>query len=311
MALISMLKKHGMMGTFKEKLSTRTILYDAASVAINGTDKTSLELVRLGEINRASKKMEQKYRTLINRRLDDMPELIPIDTLPVWTMWLQGEKEAPQIVKATLQSIKDNYPNVCIITEANFAKYVSLPSSILKKWHSKKISNAHFSDIIRTELLIKYGGTWIDSTTFVYERSANFEHKISSSPLFFFQNLRPGSMGNAIFMSSWFISSVPNEPSLVRLKELLYQYWYDNNTLSDYFLFHIFLHLIFKSHPNELKQVPKVPNSLPLQMMYELNNELSNQEIEKIFNDFPIQKLTYKNLSNNSRAVHYKLSNRE
>ncbi|WP_369347176.1 capsular polysaccharide synthesis protein [Amylolactobacillus amylophilus] len=29
-----------------------------------------------------------------------------MDTLPVWTMWLQGEESAPAIVKSSLRSIK-------------------------------------------------------------------------------------------------------------------------------------------------------------------------------------------------------------
>ncbi len=52
--------------------------------------------------------------------------------------------------------------------------------------------------------------------------------------------MRPGSTGNAIFLSSWFIVSVPNEPSLIRLRELLYEYWNDYGVLKDYYLFHIF-----------------------------------------------------------------------
>ena len=311
MALFSSLKKHGIWSTLREKIQTGNMFYDIGSAALNGTSKTSLELIRLGEINRVSQKIERRYRKLINKPLAKVIDVPSLENLPVWTMWLQGEEQAPALVQRTINSIKKNYKNVEVVTEDNFSDFINLPDEIIAKWHSKVISNAHFSDIVRTELLIKYGGTWIDSTTYVHNRCIWLDQEINNSSLFFFQNMRPGGMGNAIFLSSWFITAIPNEPSLLRLRELLYSYWQENDKLKDYFLFHIFWHLIFKAHPAELRQVPKVPNSLPLQMMYELNNELSDQEIEKIFKDFPIQKLTYKKLSNNSAAVHFKLTNRD
>ncbi len=54
---------------------------------------------------------------------------------------------------------------------------MNIPNSIVSKWKSNVISDTHFSDIIRTELLIKYGGTWIDSTVYVNNKCEWFEKK--------------------------------------------------------------------------------------------------------------------------------------
>jgi len=43
---------------------------------------------------------------------------------------------------------------------------VELPGYIVEKWEKGRIPAAMFSDLLRVELLIKYGGTWIDSTVF-------------------------------------------------------------------------------------------------------------------------------------------------
>lgn len=307
MSLYSSLKKQGIFNVFVEKIKTHNLIYDFGEVLLNGTGKTSLELTRLGEINKATNKMNKQYKWLIDKPLEAQNRNLSIESLPVWTMWLQGETMAPLIVKKTILSIKSNYKNVVVITKENFKNYVSIPQEIVHKWEQGLISNTHFSDIVRTELLIEFGGTWIDATVFISRRSKWLDSKIDNRPLFFFQNLRPGSMGNAIFLSSWFITAVPNEPSLVRVRDLLYSYWHTNNQLSDYFLFHIFWHLVLKAHPEVLEEVPKVPNSLPLELMYELNKPLSPKQIKEIFDEFPMQKLTYKNLLNVPNAAYKKI----
>ncbi|WP_125768033.1 capsular polysaccharide synthesis protein [Lapidilactobacillus wuchangensis] len=310
MALFSSLKKNGFRKTLNDKISSGNILYDFISVVLNGTSKTSLELIRLGEINRVSRKIGKKYKKIIETPLADQSWTGNISDLPVWTMWLQGENNAPEMVATTLRSIKNNYSNVIVIDQNNFRDFITIPQYIVAKWKQGKISDAHFSDIIRTNLLVEYGGTWIDSTTYISKQSSWLNKKIENEPLFFFQNMRPGSMGNSIFLSSWFITARPNEPSLLRLRELLNDYWKRNNHLKDYFLFHIFWHLIFNAHPQVFRKIPKVPNSLPLQLMYELNNQLSENEINEILTNFPIQKLTYKNLSSDLNSTYFKIVNR-
>lgn len=300
--LIEMLKKHGASKTIVEKVRSGTFFYDVVSTLINGTDKTSLELTRLGEINRAKKKLKKKYWSQIVKPLPKYDSLTNSDY--VWTLWLQGEAQAPAIVKTALSSIKRVYSQVVVLDGDNFQHYAKLPDFIIQKWHSGEISNAHFSDILRTELLVEHGGIWIDSTALISHKSDWLDNQIADVPLFFFQNLRPGSMGNAIFLSSWFIKAQKGEPTLIRLRELLYEYWNTSHKAVDYFIYHILWHLIFEAHPENLRSIPRVSNSLPLEMMYRLNDSMNLEEIREIFTRFPIQKVTYKSLSENPNAAH-------
>lgn len=50
-------------------------------------------------------------------------------------MWWQGYNNAPNLVKACINSVKINNKNhnVIIITQENFKDYVMLPNFILKK----------------------------------------------------------------------------------------------------------------------------------------------------------------------------------
>ncbi len=91
--------------------------------------------------------------------------------IPVWICWWQGKEEAPELVRLCMDSIIKNIPKekavVRLITFENCLKYVSFTDVILDKYREGKISLTHLSDILRAELLFRYGGMWIDATYYV------------------------------------------------------------------------------------------------------------------------------------------------
>lgn len=108
--------------------------------------------------------MKRKYKALLNAPLETNKSESTGDF--VWTSWLQGENAAPKIVKKAINSIRKNFKNkkVIVIDKDNMDDYVKLPVWIMEKWQKGIISNAHFSDILRTYLLLEYGGIWVDAT---------------------------------------------------------------------------------------------------------------------------------------------------
>ena len=84
----------------------------------------------------------------------------------VWIFWYQGIENAPFLVKSTIKSIKTIMKNkeVIILTKDNLNEYVSLPDYIEKKFQKGQITMAHYSDLLRIELLTTLGGLWVDST---------------------------------------------------------------------------------------------------------------------------------------------------
>ena len=119
----------------------------------------------------------------------------------IWVCWFQGLENAPFIVKQCIASIKRHAGGrkVVVITEQNLADYVTFPSFILRLREKGKISNAHYSDLLRLELLIKYGGIWIDATCYLTDSI------ISYNGIFMYQTGRVSS-NTIICASSWFIS---------------------------------------------------------------------------------------------------------
>ncbi len=50
-----------------------------------------------------------------------------------------------------------------LITADNYTDYVEMDSIIVEKWKKGIINNTKFSNSLRLELLVKYGGIWIDN----------------------------------------------------------------------------------------------------------------------------------------------------
>lgn len=92
----------------------------------------------------------------------------PIQSGPViaWSMWWQGPKDAPDVIKACWESKRRNLPeNVkqIVITKDNYKNFIELPDYIMQKVSNGDIRLTHLSDIIRATLLYKYGGIWMDA----------------------------------------------------------------------------------------------------------------------------------------------------
>lgn len=179
----------------------------------------------------------------------------------IWFSWLQGLKDAPELVRMCLTKMHQVYPEkkIMVVTASNFNNFVNIPDLILKKWEKGNISNTHFSDILRTELLIKFGGTWIDSTVLCNERAC--ESIYFKTPLFFYSAIQRND--DAIAGSSWFITSGKSNPVLLLTRELLYNYWAHHMTIDNYFIFHICFKISLESYSCISKNVPTISNVPP------------------------------------------------
>ena len=99
----------------------------------------------------------------------DLPESDEHLRNKIWICWWQGIDNAPEIVKACVDSIKryaGKYEVICI-TEENYKDYVTFPKWVKEKRKQNIISRTIYSDLLRMNLLATYGGIWIDSTFFV------------------------------------------------------------------------------------------------------------------------------------------------
>lgn len=210
----------------------------------------------------------------------------------IWFLWLQGLDSAPAIVKKCYTAIIDKLKDykIILLTADNIYDYVSLPDFILKKWEKGLITNTHFSDILRLDLLITYGGIWMDSTVLLMD--AKIPKQIEEADLFYFQVLQPGY--SLVNMSSWFMAAKPNNPMLCFARECIYSYWKKNNRLYNYFLLHYCITLAAEIFPEIYNNIPKYSSAPPHILQSELFDAYNEDRFAEISCMCFVQKLTYK-----------------
>lgn len=211
----------------------------------------------------------------------------------IWICWFQGIENAPELVqKCVNNNIRklEGYKKV-ILTSDNFAEYVDINPLILEKWRSGIISNTAFSNILRLEILIKYGGIWMDST--VLFTGNKFPDYVMNYPIFMFSSWK-WITGDIRPISTWFISAQKGHPFLQAVLDCLYKYWTDKDELVTYFIFHMFFSMVIERYPIMYSQFTRISNVPPHYMQFELQNKYSEQRFKELTDMSSIHKLTYK-----------------
>lgn len=273
------------------------LLFALVQTALQGFSKKSLEIVRLSVDNRLLNKMRKKYRLFIRDYMQNQaqkPALPREQSNKVWVCWFQGMENAPTIVKRCYASLQENLTDrdIVLITKDNYTEYVQFPDYIQRKATEGLIPSAHFSDLLRLELLTRYGGTWIDATVFCSGK--NIPAYMLDSDLFLFQTLKPGLDGHPTCISNWFITARSNDPLLLLTLTLLYDYWKKYDKLVDYFVFHDFFQLAIEAYPEEWARVVPFSNSVPHILLLRLFQQYDEATWEAVKEMTPFHKMTYK-----------------
>ena len=270
------------------------LLFAMVQTLLNGFSKKSLEIVRLAVNNKILSKLRKKYRGTIAEFKQNYRPAERRSSNKVWVCWLQGMENAPALVQRCYRSLQENLKDrqIILLTEENYRDYVTLPDYICRKAEAGIIPKAQFSDLLRLELLIKHGGTWIDAT--VLCTGGNIPPYMLSSELFMFQTLKPGLDGQPTCISNWFITAHTAHPLLELTQALLYAYWEKHDKLVDYFIFHDFFQLAIEAYPEEWAKVVPFSNSTPHILLLRLFEEYDAQVWESVKQMTPFHKLTYK-----------------
>ncbi len=212
---------------------------------------------------------------------------------PIWVFWYQGYNDAPDLVKLCLKSIQANVPgNIIFLDKDNYGDYLTMPDHILKRFKEGRITITHFSDLLRLALLDLYGGTWIDSTVFVFNK---IQYPYVLSRLFMFR-ISKYCLENKT-TANWWINAEKNNLLIHEWLQSLLRYWSKENKLIDYFLTHKMLSIIVKNNLEFKQELDNMEylESGPTHLLRDyLGKTYNKKDIQKIINASPIQKLTYK-----------------
>ncbi|MCR2793187.1 capsular polysaccharide synthesis protein [Microbacterium sp. zg.Y625] len=187
------------------------------------------------------------------------------DELAVYCYWDAGVDQAPELVRACIDRVREVHPDARVLDAAGIRELIAIPdrvTSVLAEHHP-----AHFADYVRVALLEKYGGIWVDATCWL-----------------------PGPLDEAILtyldagvvyprwthreIGNWFIAAVPGS-LVIRLQRVALEMWWEaRDDVPDYFLYHrIFetLHSLIPEFRGQWSRVPSLSSTashlLQLSMM--------------------------------------------
>ena len=235
----------------------------------------------------------------------------------IWQLWLQGAENMPAIVKRCHNSVKKYYGNdVVLLTKDNLKDYIQLPDYIEEKYAKGIISHANYSDMVRLMLLAKYGGCWVDSTTYLTAKipedilNANFFtfKSVNSENLKFLKSIEQFKIfSNHInrtidIESPYFIRAKAENIIINSILNLFLEYWKHENTLFDYLMIDKCFNLVVLSNQECKQEFLNMPTYY-LENVLLLQDALFEKFDENLFNNIkaitPVHKLTYKNLHRN------------
>lgn len=219
-------------------------------------------------------------------------------------MWYQGEENAPDSVKYTLENIKqyaqkNNFRYVCL-NKDTIENYIEISPIIKQKLENNEIHITYFSDVLRFSLLEKYGGIWMDSTLFI---NHNFSIENFKKDFFTFkhgkQTDKHANHSVAKFRwTSFCISATKGNPAISFVKDFLVQYATNEKHIVDYFVLDYVLNLCYQT----LKEFHQTIDDLPILVAYQdmfffdfhRNEPYTEQGWEQVKKRTPIIKTTYK-----------------
>ncbi len=210
----------------------------------------------------------------------------------IWQYWESPDGSIPPLVQACLNSVdrfKGNYERI-LLTPETLKNYVEIPEIFLKLKEKGLIKTAFFSDILRTCLLIRHGGIWMDATVLLTEDLPEY---ITEADLFVFQNDLKIDL-DGLNMASYFIAAKPENRILKQTLSALEYYWKENNFLVNYFTFLHAFTMVTQKNKDLFAQVPFF-SFLPVQQFQgELLKPFDAGRWEQIKKMSGVHKLTHK-----------------
>ena len=232
--------------------------------------------------------IEKQYGNFISQyTLCSLPPKMQLENLPIWVCWLQGEENAPKLVKKCISSIRQhaNGHEVIILTENNIKEYIDIPEYIIENAQRGILSRTNFSDIVRFALLASYGGMWIDATFFLTQ---NLPESYFSYPIFSAakqpepKDRRNVCISRYRWTTSFIGASEANNKLFCFLRDFLYEYEKREGVFIDYLLIDYLIYVAYKNFEEVNSAINAIPdNNLDFGWLFHVMNKPFDEEKAK------------------------------
>lgn len=214
---------------------------------------------------------------------------------PVFVCWLQGENNAPLVVKRCVESIRKHIGShpLYFVSADNYTEYVTLPSRVVQLWQNQQIGNAHFADILRCALLCEYGGCWIDATIWM---SDDIKEDVFEYPFYSCRFPDDGKYVTRNIWSNFFLAAQPQSVTMHFVRDVLYEYLKHQPRFVDYFM----MDYIIRWGYDYIHSIKKELNAIPMnnesvhELVRKLHEPTESDEVQEIISRSYLHKLSWR-----------------
>jgi tetratricopeptide (TPR) repeat protein len=212
----------------------------------------------------------------------------------VWVYWAQGFDNAPDVVRMCRATVSWHLTRPVVeLTDQNIEELVALPDDI----GALVTDRTARSDLLRLELLGRYGGTWLDATCYLTDDvgAQLTEHARAAG---FFAPTKEGTT-----IGTWSLTAHPGNYLVTMTLEALYAHWRHHGKLMHYFTFHHLFEALALTDPRFRELVaamPPVPTAQSLKLRHWMSRDVTDEEFERALSRSSIHKLSYKSGAENT-----------
>lgn len=216
----------------------------------------------------------------------------------IFSIWFQGEENAPDVVQACWSSIRRNCSlELVILDEKSIFEWIDLPDYVVSKWRSGKMKHAHFADICRIELLYRYGGLWMDATDYVF---SDIPKWLMDQDFFVYMS-GESLKGFYSYIQNCFIRSKKKSYLIQAWRNAVLKYWKYEDSAVDYFVHQLlFMKVVQSDHFAEeyLAAMPVLIQDPTHVLWYEYaDRDYDKDVLERVASSAVFHKMEYKSSS--------------
>lgn len=221
----------------------------------------------------------RKYQNNTER---EKREVISKDA-PIWVFWWQGREKMPEIIEMCLVSKIRNSGNhpVILLTEENIKNYIQFPEYVWNQFYRKQLRIQHLADMIRVQLIKRYGGLWLDASIYC---ARPLDESIFQMAVYTLKGEEDKKYVSKNQWTTFVIGGQKGNTLCSFLDEFFIQYCKTGKPFIDYFMLDCAINFAYKNIPQvkeDLDLVPKTQGDY-----YWLNRNLEMPLTEKLLNEY-------------------------
>lgn len=202
------------------------------------------------------KYLEKKYKSLIEK-YQTMEETLPVCNVkeqPIWVFWWDGILNMPEIIRLCQKS-KVNHAgthSVILLSKDNIRDYVDFPDYVWTQFTENRLKIQHLADMIRVQLIQRYGGIWLDASVFC---AKEIPDRFFEVPLYSLKGKDDDYFVSRNQWTTFIIGGQKGNLLCSFLNEFFIEYCKTKKPFIDYFMFDCAIALAYRF-------IPKVKNEL-------------------------------------------------